>query len=80
MSALEQHWSVKTVCARFDISEKKVRQAMHKKPGEPGYLHSILVGLDSRRIPESALKAWLNETPRSASVASVHSLEERRQA
>ena len=82
LSAIEQHYSVERVCELFEISESKVRRAMGKKPGTPGYLRSVQVGLvekrGSRRIPESALVEWLRSDAPSESLAPVVELRERR--
>ena len=74
----EKHFSVRTVCELYDLSESKIRRAIGKQPGQPGYLRSVLVGLDSRRIPESALQEWLRQDAPEAKLADVHSLDERR--
>lgn len=74
----EPHFSVRTVAELYDLSESKIRRAIGKQPGQPGYLRSVLVGQDSRRIPESALAEWLRCDAPSEKLAAVHSLEERR--
>lgn len=74
----ERHYSAKKVAELYDMSESKIRRAMGKRPGQPGYLRSVLVGLDSRRIPESALQEWLRSDAPSEKLAPVHDLSERR--
>ena len=60
MSALEQHYSVKTVAELYDLKEDTVRKAICRKPGERGHLRSVVVGRGARRIPVSALQEWLS--------------------
>lgn len=71
---LEDHYSVRTICERLDLSESKVRRAIGKQPGEPGYLRSVLVGRDSRRVPASAIAEWLRSDGSGDTLATVHEL------
>lgn len=77
-AAHEQHFSVRSVCELYDLSEATVRRAIGRKPGQRGYLRSVLVGLDCRRIPASALNEWLTSDGPTEKLAPVHSLDERR--
>ena len=77
---LEQHYTAEEVAAAYRLKEDTVYRAMQRKPGEKGYLRSVMVNRGARRIPESALSEWLRSDGPEPILADVHDLDERRQS